>query len=125
MGIDGIGKRGGAQGITPPDVSSKGPVGGAQKTGKTFEAELRPATAASAPEAARASGALEDFKAGRIDMNGYLDQKVHAATAHLEGLPPADLAQVRSMLRDKIASDPGFVELVQQATGQLPQAQGE
>lgn len=125
MGIDGIGKRGGAQGITPPDVSSKSAVGGAQKTGKSFEAALRPPSGVAGAEAVRGSNALEDFAAGRIDMNGYLDQKVSAATVHLEGLPPADLAQVRSMLREKIASDPGFVELVQQATGQLPQAQGE
>lgn len=114
MGIDGIGKRGGAQGVTPPGGAA---IGAAQKTGKSFEAELAKTSSA---DTVRASTALEDFKAGRIDLNGYLDQKVQSATTHLEGLPPADLAQVRSMLRDKIASDPGFTDLVQQATGQLP-----
>lgn len=121
MGIDGIGKRGG---IPTPEATGASSTSGPQKTGQSFAAELQK-PGALATEAVRASTALEDFKAGRIDMNGYLDQKVNAATAHLEGLPPADLEQVRSMLREQIASDPGFAELVQKATGQSPIPEGE
>ncbi len=117
MGIDGIGKRGGANGVQAPAAPS-----GAQKTGKSFDAELSKTSTA---EAVRGSGALEDFKAGRIDHEGYLDQKVHVATAHLEGLPPVDLADLRAMLRDRLASDPGFAELVKQATGKMPTGDGE
>jgi len=119
MGIDGIGKRGGAGGIGAPEAA--GPSGAA-KTGQSFAAELqKPASA----EAVRGSSALEDFKAGRIDMNGYLDQKVSLATAHLEGLPPADLEHVRSLLREQLTSDPGFAELVEKATGRPPVTDGE
>lgn len=121
MGIDGIGKRGG---IPTPDTTGASSTSSAQKTGQSFAAELQKPSAA-ATEAVRGSSALEDFKAGRIDMNGYLDQKVDAATAHLQGLPPADLEQLRSMLRDQLASDPGLAELVQKATGQSPVPEGE
>lgn len=117
MSIDGIGKRGGARGIGSPDAA--GPTA-AQKTGKSFQLEA-PADVATV----RGSSALEDFQAGRIDQNGYLDQKVQAATRHLEGLPPADLAELRELLRDQIASDPGFSELVERATGQKPTGRGE
>lgn len=119
MGIDGIGKRGGAAGIGAPETAG---APSTSKTGQSFAAELQKP---GGPEAVRGSSALEDFKAGRIDMNGYLDQKVSLATAHLEGLPPADLEQVRSLLREQLTSDPGFAELVEKATGQAPVAEGE
>lgn len=122
MGIDGIGKRGGAAGIQAPETTGASSTSSTRKSGQSFAAELQKP---SGPEAAGGSSALEDFKAGRIDMNGYLDQKVNTATAHLEGLPAADLAQVRSMLREQIAGDPGFAELVEKATGKPPVAEGE
>ena len=53
-------------------------------------------------------------------MNGYVDLKVHEATAHLKALPPAELEQLRAALRDRLASDPGLVDLVRAATGAVP-----
>lgn len=122
MGIDGIGKRGGPQGVPTPGTAAP-----TQKTGKSFETELQRTDGAHATGHidALAPSALDDFKAGRIDMNGYLDRKVQAATAHLEGMPAADLQQIRGMLREQLASDPAFTELVQNATGQLPKPEGE
>ena len=111
MGIDGIGKRGG---IAPADSGS---VAGTQKTGKTFELQEPART-----EAVRGSSALDDFRAGRIDLDGYLDRKIDAATAHLDGLPATDLSDLRGLLRQQLANDPGLAELVQQATGQAPPA---
>lgn len=122
MGIDGIGKRGGPQG-----VPGTGPSVPAQKTGKSFEAEVHGTSQTQAAQGVGATqpSALDDFKAGRIDMNGYLDRKVSAATAHLEGMPAGDLAQIRSMLRVQLSSDPAFTDLIQNATGQLPKPEGE
>jgi hypothetical protein len=128
MGIDGIGK-GGPPAIPP---STEGP-GAPQATGATPGAEVaRPfapkraedseaARAAVPTEAVRAEGALAALRSGAIDLNGYLDQKVSEATAHLVGLPSADLLRVRAALRDRLASDPTLVELVTQATGRVPQ----
>ncbi len=121
MGIDGIGKRGGPQGVQTPSTTTP-----TQKTGKSFETELQRSESASATTAVDlAPSALDDFKAGRIDMNGYLDRKVEAATAHLDGMPAADLQQIRGMLREQLTSDPAFTELVQNATGQLPKPESE
>jgi hypothetical protein len=68
----------------------------------------------------KASGALEQLKAGKIDFNQYVDLKVDEATSHLEGLSPTQLDSIRSMLRDRMATDPELVDLVKQATGQAP-----
>jgi hypothetical protein len=66
--------------------------------------------------------ALEQLKAGKIDFNQYVDLKVEEATAHLEGLTKVQLEGIRSMLRDRLATDPELVDLLQQATGQkLPE----
>lgn len=116
MGIDGIGKRGGIPGASAPPAAS-----GAAKTGKTFELDVpqapnRAETAASVS----AASAHREVQAGRLDVEVYLDRKVEQATSHLEGMPSDDLASIRSMLREQLRSDPAFVELIQQATGQLP-----
>jgi hypothetical protein len=64
---------------------------------------------------------MERLRAGKIDVNGYVEAKVHEATAHLAALPPAELEQLKSALRDRLGSDPGLVELVRKATGAIPQ----
>ena len=123
MSIDRIGK-----GSAPPPPK---PVSGAEKTRgadatKTFEVHA-PHVAASGPVAAVAPpgvGALERLRSGDIDLDGYLDLKVHEATAHLHGLRAADLEGIRSLLRDQIAGDPALSDLVQRATGQVPSAKG-
>ena len=117
MGIDGIGKKG------PPAPPTAGDVGGAARsagTGRPFEVSGgAPAQKAGAAEAA--SPALERLRAGEIDVNGYVDMKVHEATAHLAALPPAQLEEVRAALRERMASDPALVDLVRKATGAVPQ----
>jgi hypothetical protein len=117
MGIDGIGKKG------PPVPPTPGEVGGpARSTGaaRPFEvSEGAPAAEAGAVQAPRT--ALERLRAGEIDVNGYVDIKVHEATAHLAALTPAQLEDVRAALRERMASDPALVDLVRKATGAIPQ----
>src|SRR5580765_6390936 len=113
--VDGIGKGGPPRGVggAPPTTGPAKPA----ETGKTFEVQkTREATAVEAPM----NGALEQLKAGKIDFNKYIDLKVQEATSHLEGLSPAQLDTIRSMLRDRMATDPELVDLVKQATGQAP-----
>ena len=117
--VDGIGKGGPPRGVggTPPTTGASKPA----ETGKTFEVQKnREATAIEAPANVNATGALEQLKAGKIDFNQYVDLKVQEATSHLEGLSPAQLDTIRSMLRDRMATDPELVDLVKQATGQAP-----
>jgi hypothetical protein len=127
--VDRIGKGG-------PPLPPAGPTGpaGAKETGKTFDVH-KPGPAAPTAEGATSAQAtrgatevaattgptpLEQLKAGRIDLDGYLDLKVQEATAHLEGLSPVQLDGLRSMLRDRMATDPALADLVKQATGQAP-----
>jgi hypothetical protein len=117
MGIDSIGKKG------PPVPPAGGEVGGparSRETGRPFEVGKPAATApAGGVEASRT--ALERLRAGEIDVNGYVDMKVHEATAHLGALPPDRLAEVRAALRERMAADPALVDLVRKATGAVPQ----
>jgi hypothetical protein len=87
----------------------------------------KPTDASAASEARRAAqvdpataSPLERLRTGAIDLNGYLDMKVDAATAHLQGLSPKEMGAVKKMLRDQIASDPALSDLVKQATGSAP-----
>ena len=120
MGIDGIGKGGGGIPTTP---GTTGPAR-AQETGKTFSVEKPEGATAPAQvgnvEGTEAASPLAQLRAGKLDLNGYLDAKVNEATAHLHDVPPAQLDTIKSMLRDRIASDPALTDLVQQATGQVP-----
>jgi hypothetical protein len=116
MGIDGIGKGG----KLPPTGGTEG-VGSTSKTGATFEVEgAKPTDATSATQHVDATSPLARLKAGEIDVNGYVDLKVDEATKGLQGLPPTDLADLKSMLREKMVSDPGLADLVHQATGHVP-----
>ena len=132
MAIDRIGKG-------PSSVPAK-PATGADRAGegaqigrtkqteepaKTFEVRpparsaSTPSTTAVAPTTA-ASTHLDRLRAGEIDLDRYLDLKVDDATAHLHGLGTHELESLRSLLREQLSSDPGLVDLVQQATGQRP-----
>jgi len=115
MGIDRIGK-GGA-----PPIDPSGGAGGVEKTGsveKTFSVEGTEKTqAGAAVGTVDASAPLERLRAGEVDVNGYVDLKVEEATKGLDGLAPSDLADIRQMLRDQMATDPGLVDLVTKATG--------
>ncbi len=110
MGIDGIGKKGGPNGVAPPSNETAKPVG----DGVRFD----PTQAAGASATGQAQGLapLERLRAGEIDLPRYLDLKVDEATAHLKGLPSDDLAMIRDVLREQLTSDPGLVALVKQAT---------
>lgn len=122
MAIDRIGKGG-----TLPQVPDTAGPGAAQKTGATFEVgRTESATGADATtkatgiEGTSASSPLARLRAGEVDVNGYVDLKVDEATKGLHGLPPADLAEIKSMLRDQIRTDPGLADLVKTATGKMP-----
>jgi hypothetical protein len=135
MGIDRIGK--GAPPAPPTPGASAEKAGPAAKSGpsgevtKTFEVRPSPtstptpSTGSVAPTAATApSTPLERLRAGEIDLDRYLDLKVDDATAHLQGLRAHEMESLRTLLREQLSSDPGLVELVQQATGQIPAPKG-
>lgn len=63
---------------------------------------------------------LERLRRGEVDLDGYLDLKVHEATAHLKGLRPAELEWIRAALRDQVTQDPALAEIVRRATGEVP-----
>jgi hypothetical protein len=115
MGIDGIGKK--------PPVGSDAlggtdALGGAQKTGAKFEVpETQGVTGAANVDATSPHSRL---RAGEIDVNQYVDLKVDEATQHLSAMPPSDLADIKALLREKLVSDPGLVDLVRHSTGQTP-----
>lgn len=120
MGIDGIGK-----GPKAPDAS--GSVDKATKTGaadKPFSLEgverSRDAAPVEKTGSVDAASPLARLRAGEIDVERYLDLKVDEATRPLEGLPPQDLSDIKKMLRDQLATDPGLVDLVKTATGKVP-----
>ena len=125
MGIDGIGKGGGAP--KAPDASGDvGKLEKATKTGavdKPFSLELdRTKEAAQVEQAGAVAEAspLAQLRAGEIDVDRYLDLKVDEATKPLAGLSPAELADIKQVLRDQLATDPGLVDLVRTATGKTP-----
>ena len=113
--VDRIGKGGG---VPPPTGPSR-----TEETGKVFDVQ-RPGEAKPAQGVEQVgkvtSPALEQLKAGQIDFNQYVDIKVNEATQHLHGLTKVQLDNIRQMLRDRMATDPELVDLLQQATGRVP-----
>jgi hypothetical protein len=116
MAIDRIGKGGPAGGASLPRE-----VGPTDKAERPFEA-TRPSPVQKLDAAAPAGplGPLDRLRSGEIDVHKYLDIKVDEATAHLHGLPPAEMDTITKMLRDQLATDPGLADLVKQATGAAP-----
>ena len=115
MGIDRIGKGGTAP---PPDIggTDKATKAGAVDTPFTVER-----TKEAAPvDATNAVSPLAQLKSGAIDVEQYLDLKVDAATKSLDGMPASELAEIKKMLRDQLASDPMLVDMVKAATGTVP-----
>jgi hypothetical protein len=121
MGIDRIGKGGAAP---PTDVGGADQTREPTKAGavdKPFSVERSDRTKEAAPvDATKAASPLAQLKSGAIDVERYLDLKVDAATASLEGMPATELAEVKKMLRDQLASDPVLVDMVKSATGTVP-----
>lgn len=115
MGIDRIGKGG-----APPVPETGAERAAIQKKGgveRSFSAELERTTQADAVDRASPLGQL---RAGEIDVNTYVDRKVDEATRGLEGLSPAELADIKSVLKDQLVTDPGLADLVRTATGKAP-----
>lgn len=122
MAIDRIGKGGGV-----PPTPETGGAGGVEKKGaveKTFHVDRPdPTKAAQATEATHQTAAtspLARLRAGEIDVHGYVDLKVDEATKGLHGLSPAEMDEIKKVLREQMASDPGLADLVRTATGQMP-----
>jgi hypothetical protein len=129
MGIDGIGNRGGAGGIGGPGApaagGTTGPAAPKGAGGAAFDTHLEAPAAGEASAASAVSnvqsGPLAQLRSGQIDLNQYLDQKVDQATAHLGALPAQQRSAIREALRAQMSSDPALTDLVQKATGQLPE----
>jgi hypothetical protein len=123
MGIDRIGK-GGAPPVAP-ETSSPGAVEKKGAIEKTFSVE-KPDASTSADATSRAAPAeiasspLARLRAGEIDVNGYVDLQVDEATRNLDGLSSSELDDIRKVLRDQLATDPGLIDLVRQTTGKTP-----
>jgi hypothetical protein len=123
MAIDRIGKGGGL----PPAPDAGGPSGVKDKGAveRPFQVErpdaARPADAAQAAGSVEPTSPLARLRAGEIDVNGYVDLKVDEATKALHGLSPAELDEIKSVLRDQMKTDPGLTDLVRTATGKLPE----
>jgi len=113
--VDRIGKGGAAPPVAPSTGAAK-----PQETGKTFDVQKTDATRQAEPVARISPSALDELKAGKIDFDKYLDVKVQEATSHLEGLSPSQVDAIRSMLRDRMATDPELIDLIKQATGRVP-----
>lgn len=124
MGIDRIGKGGGLP--QAPDAQGVKDAGAIKSTGaptKTFEVDRsspKQVDRTHETSGVDPSSPLGRLRAGEIDVNGYVDLKVEQATANLKGLSPTELADIKSALRDQLATDPGLVDLVKGATGQAP-----
>src|SRR5215472_11104351 len=105
MGIDHVGKKGPPAGPPPETASADRPAG----AGRAFEVAPQPTvppTHGRVPIQAPPS-ALERYRSGEVDVNGYLDLKVAESTEHLAAVLPAPiLKEIRAVLRDRLAVDP-------------------
>lgn len=133
MGIDGIGKRGtGPTGISPGDPSAVGKgdrSDGPQAGDKVAPFQVEPSgggprVAAPGVDATKAT-ALQRLRAGELDVDGYVEQKVQEATAHLATLPTAELDAIRRALRHQVETDPGLADLVRGVAGRDPTPRDE
>jgi hypothetical protein len=123
MGIDHIGKKG----APAPPSPEKTRVDRRDASARPFETgtpDLVPA-AHGPPPVEQPSTALERYRAGEVDIDGYLDLKVSEATAQFAGLVPKEVEAIRNALRDRLTSDPTLLELVHTATGRLPEPPGD
>lgn len=126
MGIDKIGKNTpGVGDVSGPDATSGADGAGSAKGVERSFAEVHEArrSAEGAPVAvAGASSPLEQLRAGAIDQRGYLEARVEQATSGLRGLSDQQLEAIRLVLREQLATDPSYIDLVTQATGRPPPA---
>ena len=116
MPIDRIGKGGGA--LPPQAPGAQGPEG-ASPTAPSKAFEVGAGKKADAVDAV-SSAPLDELRAGKIDVNQYVEKKLDEATSHLKGLHASELAHIRDVLRDKMVHDPQIADLVRQAAGSVP-----
>ncbi len=142
MGIDGIGNGGRIPSPGTPGAPGAGGAGGASgpsgatgpsratETGRTFDVHGKESAEARAAQQTQATErpertALERLRAGEVDVNGYVDLKVDAATKNLSGLPRVELEKIRDTLKHQMAHDPAVMDLVKQATGAVPSSEAK
>lgn len=113
MAIDRIGK--GAK--TTPEIAGSGSVD-RRGPAESFTVDRGDASKGIDKTAgADATSPLARLRAGEISVDGYVDLKVDEATKGLVGLSPAELQDIKKVLRDQMATDPALVDLVRAATG--------
>jgi hypothetical protein len=124
MAIDRIGKGPGLPQIPEAEPAGSSGAKGVSQAERPFTVDRQ--EAATAPErssnvdAASATTPLARFRAGEVDVHGYIDLKVDEATSGLKGLSTSELDEIKSVLRDQLKSDPGLADLVHTATGKMP-----
>jgi hypothetical protein len=129
MGIDGIGKGGGVPPTTHGvgDVGASKPASEVTESGRVFEVRGEKTQAATKTNAADhvEKTPLEKLRAGEVDVHGYVDLKVEAATRNLKGLGPVELDHIRASLKHQMANDPAISDLVKQVAGSTPKTDDE
>jgi hypothetical protein len=120
MAIDRIGKGAGLPGGAPsaPEVKPAG-VDAPFKVDRA-DAGQAAQRAGNIESTTPATSPLGRLRAGEVDVHGYIDLKVDEATSALKGISPAELDEIKSVLRDQMKSDPGLADLVRTATGKMP-----
>ena len=128
MAIDRIGKGAGLPGGVPSAPRHEGevkPAGGTSSVDAPFKVDRTDSASAAqrasnVESASSATAPLARLRAGEVDVHGYIDLKVDEATSALKGISPAELDEIKSVLRDQMKSDPGLADLVRTATGKMP-----
>jgi hypothetical protein len=112
MAIDGIRKGG------TPAIGPNAGVGSAGAPSKAFE--VGQSSAAGAPpavDAAAASSLASRVRSGELDVAGFVEAKIDHATAHLAGMSPEALGDLKQMMREKMMHDPLVSEWIAELTG--------
>jgi hypothetical protein len=73
----------------------------------------------SPPQLVPPSSPLARLRGGDTDVEAYLQQKVLEAMHHLRDLPPRPQERVRSLLLERLRTDPALVALVRLAVSGL------
>jgi len=123
LGIDRVGS-GGVPPEAPVAEQGTGRSSATRAEAPQFDVS-RGARPVDAPTEVKPSAALEGVRNGSLDVNGYVDAKVHDATAHLSHLTPTQLATVQGLVRSQLLADPHLRDLVQHATGIAPPKEDE
>jgi hypothetical protein len=113
MSIRKVGGPKGPPSTTP--AAGAGTVRGA--TGADFKATLGDVKNVEGVAPVASSALLARVQAGEITREEYVAARVQQATAHLKGLPPAEIEAIQHELKELCETDPLLQELVGRATG--------